>query len=246
MRRQFMQLLFGAAIAVAAFAGPASEAVAQTQFRPSVSPWEGFYLGVHGGYGGRSNDVIEDPVNAVPYNGAGNSWSYSAEGYLAAVHAGLNWESYGLVMGLEGSFGYMAIKGDAADPASPGLDTIAAQGDGTYGDVTARIGYTPGRMLYYVEGGAAFADLGWSVKDTCTAPPCSPTTITATSDGTQSGWTAGGGIAWAFSQRGSLRLEYGYYDFGEIDVTGTSGGNTYNWVQEVTLHTVKAGVTILF
>lgn len=239
-------LMAGFALVAAAIGGGATDAAAQAEFRPSVSPWEGFYLGVHAGYGWGDNDVLEDPANPVAYNGAGNAWGYNAEGALGGLHAGLNWESYGLVMGLEASFGYMAIEGDGPDPASPGLDTVAMQGDGYYGDVTARIGFAPGNMLYYMEGGAVFADLGWSVEDDCTAGACGGTTINAGNDGVESGWTAGVGLAYAFSQHASLRLDYAYIDFGTIRMSGTSGVNTYSWEQEVNLHAVTAGLSFMF
>ena len=225
----------------------ATDAAAQANFRPSLSPWEGVYLGVHAGYGWGKNDVLEDPANTPPYNGAGNSWSYDTGGALGGVHAGLNWESYGLVMGLEASLGYIAVEGDGPDPGSPGLDTVAAQGDGTYADVTARIGFASNNMLYYMKAGAAFADLGWSVEDSCTTGACSsPAIIDASNNDIESGWTAGVGIAYALSQYASLRLEYGYIDLGTIPMTGVFGGNTYRWEQEVTLHTVAAGVSFMF
>ena len=246
MRYGPLRLMAGFALLAAALGGAPDKAAAQAGFRPSLSPWEGVYLGVHAGYGWGNNDVVEDPANPFPYNGAGNSWSFDTAGALGGIHAGLNWESYGLVMGLETSFGYLAVEGDAPDPASAGLDTVAMQGDGTYADITARIGFAPGNMLYYMEAGAAFADLDWSVEDDCNTGACGGTTINAGNDGIESGWTAGVGIAYAFSQHASLRLEYAYYDLGEIAVTGTSGVNTYGWTQDVTLHTVAAGLSFLF
>jgi outer membrane immunogenic protein len=241
------RFLAGLVVLAAAFGGAALDAAAQTQFRPSVSPWEGFYLGVHGGYGWGDIDVVEDPANAPPYVGAGNAWGFDADGAIGGAHLGLNWESYGLVMGIEAEFGYMAIEGDAPDPASLGLDTIAAQGDGYYGDATIRIAFAPGNMLYHMEGGVAFADLGWSVEDDCsTALPCGPETVSAVSDGTETGWTAGVGIAYAFWQHASLRLDYAYMDFGTVRMTGTDAGNSYSWEQDVRLHTVTAGLTFMF
>ena len=75
---------------------------------------------------------------------------------------------------------------------------------------------------------------------------CSLTTITATDSGLQDGWTMGVGIAYAFSPNISARLEYAYYDFGEIAVVGTSGANSYSWDQEVNFHAVTAGLSFMF
>lgn len=246
MRYGSVRLMAGVVLAAGVLGASAVDAAAQSRLRFTPSPWDGFYLGVHAGYGWGDNDAVEDPGNPVAYNGAGNSWGYSVDGALAGVHAGLNWESNRLVMGVEASFGYLAIEGDAPDPGSPGLDTVAAQGDGLYGDVTGRIGFAPGNMLYYMEGGVAFAALDWSVKDSCTTGACNATTVNAVNDDLESGWTAGVGIAWAFTQHTSLRVEYAYYDFGETRMAGSSGANTFRWEQDITLHTVAAGVSFMF
>lgn len=230
---------------LASIAGLPSESLAQTKkFEPSFSPWGGFYIGVQGGYGQGTTDVLEDPANPLAYNGAGNAWSYDTKGTLAGMHVGVDWESYALVMGIETSFGYLAVEGEAPDPS--GLDTIALGGNGYYMDVTGRIGFAPGNTLYYMKGGVAFADLGLEINDTCTAGACSATTIAAADSGMQDGVTGGVGIAYAFSPRLSARLEYAYYDFGSITVTGTSGGNDYSWKQEVNFHAVTAGVSFMF
>lgn len=244
MRKGPLRSVFGIAIFTAALAGASIPAAAE--FSPTTSPWGGFYIGVQGGYGWGKTDVVEDPANPVAYNGAGNAWSYDTEGMLGGVHAGLDWESYALILGIEASLGYLSVEGDAPDPASGGLDTIALGGKGYYADITGRIGFAPDNMLYYMKGGLALADLGLKVEDTCTAGACGATTIAAADDGLQDGWTMGVGIAYAFSSGLSARLEYAYYDFGEIAVTGTSGGSTYSWDQEVNFHAVTAGLSFMF
>lgn len=244
MRKGPLRFVFGIGIFTAVLAGASIPAAAE--FTPTTSPWGGFYIGVQGGYGWGKTDVVEDPANPLAYNGAGNAWSYDSEGMLGGVHVGLDWESYALILGIEASLGYLAIEGEAPDPASPGLDTIALSGSGYYADITGRIGFAPGDTLYYMKGGVAFADLGLKVEDTCTAGACSATTIAAVDDGVQDGWTMGVGIAYAFSSGLSARLEYAYYDFGEIAVVGTSGGNTYSWDQEVNFHAVTAGLSYKF
>ncbi len=246
MRYGSVRLMTGIVLAAGLLAGGGGGALGQSTLRFTPSPWDGLYFGVHGGYGWGENDAVEDPANPVAYNGAGNSWDYDTDGYLVGVHAGLNWESNRLILGLEAAFGYMAIEGDGPDPGSTGLDTFATQGDGYYADITARIGFAPENMLYYMKGGAAFADFGWSVEDACSTGPCGGTVINAANDDIESGWTAGVGIGWAFTQHTSLRVEYAYYDFGSIRMAGTSGANTYRWEQDVTLHTVTAGISFMF
>lgn len=236
--------IFAIAIFAAALAGASAPATAE--FTPTVSPWGGFYVGLQGGYGWGKTGVVEDPANAVPYNGAGNGWSYDTEGTLGGVHVGLDWESYALVMGIEASLGFLSIEGEAPDPGSTGQDTVAIGGSGYYADITGRIGFAPDNSLYYMKGGLALADLGLEIKDSCSTVGCSGTTIAAADDGLQEGWTMGVGIGYAFSSSLSARLEYAYYDFGEIAVVGTSGANSYSWDQEVNFHTVTAGLSFMF
>lgn len=226
--------------------GLASGAFAQGGFEPSLSPWGGFYIGVHGGYGRGETGIVEDPGNALAYNGAGNTWSADTEGYLGGVHAGLNWESYALVMGIEASFGYLSVEGDAADPGSGEFDTVAIIGAGMYADVTARIGFAPGKTLYYLKGGAAFADIDLSVEDTCTTGACNVATIAAQNDDILNGWTVGAGFAYAITDTLQARLEYAYFDFESVAVSGDFGGDTYNWDHEVDIHTVTAGLSFMF
>ena len=244
MRRGPVHSVFATTMFAVALAGMSAPATAE--FTPTTSPWGGFYVGVQGGYGWGKTDVVEDPANPVAYNGAGNGWSYDAEGMLGGVHVGLDWESYALILGIEASLGYLAVEGEAPDPASPGLDTVALGGRGYYADITGRIGFAPDNTLYYMKGGLALADLGLEIEDTCSGGSCSLTTITATDDGLQDGWTMGVGIAYAFSSGLSARLEYAYYDFGEIAVVGTSGGTSYSWDQEVNFHAVTAGLSFMF
>lgn len=238
--------LIAMATGLAAIAVLPSAGHAQQRFEPGRSPWGGFYVGVQGGYGWGKTDVVESPDNPVAYNGAGNAWSYDAEGMLGGAHVGLDWESQRLILGLETSVGYVAINGDAPDPASAGLDTVAMRGDGYYVDITGRIGFGPGNTLYYMKGGLALADLNLSVEDACAGGGCSAATVAAQDDGLQSGWTMGVGVAYAFSPRLSMRLEYAYYDFNEITVTGSYGGNDYDWKQAVAFHAVTAGLDFKF
>lgn len=241
MRISPLPCLFPFAILFSALATPAA-----AEFQPSRPVWGGLYIGVQGGYGWGNAKVIEDPGNPVAYNGAGNSWEYDSEGTVGGAHIGVDWESYALILGVELAGGYLAVEGEAPDPASAGLDTIALGGSGYYGEITGRIGFAPDRMLYYMKGGAVFADLGLQVTDACTAAPCSGSTVAATEDGIRDGWTMGGGLAYAFPNNMAVRLEYAYYDFGDIAVTGTSGGNSYNWYQTVNRHMVTAGLSFLF
>ena len=78
--------------------------------------------------------------------------------------------------------------------------------------ITGRVGYAWNNWLLYAKGGAAWASDRYSASD-----------VLATYDfegsETRFGWTAGGGLEWAFSDIWSARLEYDYYGFGTRSVT---------------------------
>lgn len=227
--------------------GFASQGAAQSTIRPRGSDWSGLYIGVQAGYGLGTVEVLEDPDGAPVYNGAGNTWDYDTTGFLGGVHAGLNWESNALILGIEVSGGYLALEGDAADPASTLLDTIAITGDGFYADVTGKIGFAPYRTLFYIKGGLAIADLNLSVEDNCDSGGCGTTLITAVDDGTQEGWTMGAGIGYVFASGMSLRLEYNWYDFSDVVVTGVSSDlDTHIWYHDASFQTVTVGLSYFF
>ena len=80
--------------------------------------------------------------------------------------------------------------------------------------VRGRIGLAPGRWLVYGTGGVAFADSRSS--DTLAFPTLAPAalfTSTGARSSTQTGWTAGGGVEWAFDDHWTARGEYLYAQF---------------------------------
>ena len=58
------------------------------------------------------------------------------------------------------------------------------------------------------------------------------------------GWTAGGGVDWAFSRHWSMNVEYDYYRFGSGPILMNDGINTFSGVVDVkqTVQVVKVGV----
>lgn len=244
MWKGLVHSVFAITIFAAALAGASLPAAAE--FRPTPSAWDGFYIGVHGGIGWENLDVAEDPNNVLAYNAASNGWNYRPEGYLAGVHAGLNWDSYRLLMGIEVRYGQIMIEDDAADPASAGLDTVSSVANGYYVDVSGRFGFAPDEYLYYIRGGAAWADLDIAVTDSCNTAPCSGAIIATEASGAQNGWVIGGGFAYALTTSLSLRLDYSYYDFGEVTVSGDSGGVLYGWTHDLTVQMATVGLSYNF
>ena len=90
------------------------------------------------------------------------------------------------------------------------------------GSVTGRLGYTWGPAMLYVKGGYGWAD----------------TRTINGFDGGRDGYTVGGGLEYLFTQNWSGKIEYQYYDFGNVTAPG---GNFRN-----DEHTIKAGLNYRF
>ena len=92
------------------------------------------------------------------------------------------------------------------------------------GSVTGRLGYTWGPALLYVKGGYGWADTRFSNG--------------FGGDGGRDGYTVGGGLEYLFTQNWSGKIEYQYYDFGNVNTALGSFRNDE--------HTVKAGINYRF
>jgi len=92
-----------------------------------------------------------------------------------------------------------------------------------FGTVRARLGITPfsPNLLIYGTGGFAYGEIrnGWNNGNGWN---------TVNNVGT--GWTAGGGVEWAFLPNWSAKAEYLY-----TDLSGSNNGGWGAWVDRVTL-----------
>lgn len=191
--------------------------------------WTGLYVGAHLGYGwGRT--TYTDPT--LP------GWSVlnKPDGVLAGGQVGYNWQSGPLVFGAEADLSWTAIKGTALDVAPFAGDRYEDR-FGWMATLTGRAGYAVDRTLFYVKGGAAFADARHEYQ-------WIGTSAVATGDRRRSGWTIGGGVEHAVGPGWSVRLDYGYADFGKrpVDLVEPS----YAWVADVSqaVHLVKLGINV--
>jgi outer membrane immunogenic protein len=128
------------------------------------------------------------------------------------------------VLGLEANYSFLAN------------DNSSLFRDRGLGSVTGRLGYTwGGPALIYVKGGYAWAD--------------TDSTGGFAGNNGNSGYTIGGGLEYMLSPNWSAKLEYQYYNFGDVNFSvplpppggGFAFGNVTNDV-----HTVKLGVNYRF
>ena len=88
--------------------------------------------------------------------------------------------------------------------------------------VTARLGYAFDHVLLYAKGGVAMAADRYDVTGSFAGTPLGFTGLE-----NRFGWTAGGGVEWAFSQHWSASIEYDYYEFGNRTVTMSDPTNVF-------------------
>jgi outer membrane immunogenic protein len=185
--------------------------------------WSGLYVGVNAGYGfGHSRWT-----NSVTGLTTGD---FSVSGAVIGGTLGYNMQLGSAVVGVEGDLAWSNIKGSTTVLCFGTCQTS----NSWLGTARGRIGYAFDRFLPYLTAGAAFGDI-----------KASNTATTTSFDRTNIGWTAGGGLEYAFVNNWSAKLEYLYVDLGKAncDTVCLFAGST-----DVTLKTsvVRAGVNYKF
>jgi outer membrane immunogenic protein len=115
--------------------------------------------------------------------------------------------------------------------------------------VRGRIGVTADRVRFYATGGLAIADSRSSNTLTfLTLFPAAAFTGTGSRSDTLPGWTAGGGIEWAFAPNWSLKGEYLYAQFDRKTTVMTPINATFtqSYSDRLTLSVARVGVNYHF
>ena len=206
--------------------------------------WSGIYLGIRGGGTFGTVDVNE---RGSSYNGP-PPFSHSTRGLNAAVQGGYNWQFDDFVVGAEGELGYFGMNGDRQYPPYIGVrlpsDSRASSDGGVFATLTGRAGIVwDDNWLFFVKGGFAAADLTVHYIDD---DPVGLILVSGTQKRAfQTGYTGGGGVEFMLpSGHTSVRLEYDYYDFGNIAHTATDQfGGRWTFNHDITSQSFTASVT---
>jgi outer membrane immunogenic protein len=129
--------------------------------------------------------------NAVATPGA----DFGISGPYLGAQIGYNWQFGELVLGAEGDVSWSGIAGD-------NVASTITHDINWFGTVRGRLGWAMGDWMPYVTGGWAYAN--------ATRANVVPQIATRG----HSGWTAGAGVEWAFTQFWTLKAEYKYLAFG--------------------------------
>ena len=216
--------------------------------------WTGFYVGLHGGGDWFRKDwfVPNTPTNvaggcAVPgcnYSVGG----HTATSWLAGGQIGFNYQINWIVLGAEVQGSWTDIKGTNLDPApvDPAIGFANHTRTDAVATAAARLGLAVDRTLFFVKGGAAYADdKFWVTTNT------NPIALQSKWFN-RWGWMVGGGLEYGLTQNWSVKVEYDYLDFGTkretlpcaASAVGCGGPFDYDIKQRIQL--VKAGINYRF
>jgi outer membrane immunogenic protein len=187
----------------------------------AVSPaydWTGFYVGVMGGYG-FANDATVGNIAITNAN---------LNGGFAGGTVGANWQIGQLVVGVETE----AAWSDINVSSTVGLVTLMDKVQ-SFGSVTARAGFAANNILFYGKGGYGWMDNQISA---------SALGLTLAESHFHSGWTAGGGVEFAFAGPWSMKVEYMYAQYFKETYLASLGGVSL----AANVNTVKAGINYRF
>ncbi len=188
-----------------------------------VFTWTGIYLGVNGGYGfGQSNWTA--PI-------LGSTGNFSTDGFLAGGTIGGNYQFNQFVFGVEADADWSNLTGSPALSACSGPGGISCTTKSDWlGTVRGRAGVAWDRVLFYGTGGVAFGNVQAGSTGSFDT-------------GTQIGWTAGGGVEFAFTPNWTAKVEYLYVDLGNLtcNINCASGTNV-----TFTENIVRAGLNYKF
>src|SRR5487761_1731707 len=170
----------------------------------SVFSWTGFYLGVDGGYGwGTSKGTAANSVGAFPV-----PYSYDVDGPLAGGFLGANYQINQFVIGAEADWQWADLTGNSGPIAAVGGPYTMSSTVKDYGSLRGRLGLAMDHWLFFGTGGLAWGSWDTSYGFTGAAP------FFTNSVKSHTGWTAGAGIEYAFSDNWIGRVEYRYTDLG--------------------------------
>jgi len=194
---------------------------------PPVYSWNGFYAGLNVGADIGSDSFATIPggtLATIPFDGSlgwGRGTSSSNVGFVGGGQIGYNWQPLPwAVLGLETD-----IQGIAANDninnvffsaVAPGEGTVRDEFSGHrswFGTVRGRIGFTLNsypQLMIYATGGFAYGGGSSSAQTTAfdTADNVVGFFPFGHTSNTNTGYTVGGGVEWAFLPNWSLKAEY--------------------------------------
>ncbi|WP_172804529.1 outer membrane protein [Afipia sp. GAS231] len=216
-------------------AGAGSFAGAYAMMPPPAYNWTGFYVGGNLGAG-----VANGPGALGFDNAVFNQTSFAARSLNGGLQAGANWQTQNLVLGVEGDIQLNDQRQkDCFDFCLPAQSIDLTTRLPWFATLRGRIGYGSGPLLVYGTAGAALGRVETSYVDR------DNNFVFASGNfgEVKSGWTAGGGIEAALSERWTAKAEYLYLDLGGVarSMPNPFGGND-QFSTTVHDHVIRVGL----
>lgn len=261
-----MKRILLASVAALGLAGTASAAdlavKAPVVYAPAFT-WSGCYLGINGGWIGSDESYASrystfDPPNAAQLAASAeshNTYSPKESAGTAGGQFGCQAQLGSWVIGGEWDWNWTGLAEDNVH-FNPNLNGTFA---GPYHQIThkeldwfstarVRLGLAFDRLLVYATGGLAYGQLDAYTHVDSPAFVLSPDFFGGYRE-RRFGWTAGGGIEWAFANNWTAKAEFLYLDFGSFDyISPFFLNNNEHWRTEVDAkeYVARVGINYLF
>lgn len=219
--------------------------------------WTGCYVGANIGYVHGSDDALDAPFQQGAFVGLGASWNTppvpgyetigaDADSAIGGAELGCDYQASSgalpVVLGTAVDISALGLSGEGTSPTSS--DTHVSFDANWAATVRGRLGIAANeKLLVYVTGGYAAADIDVHAFDFATAPNTGLMDVSG--GGTESGWVAGGGGEWRFADHWSMSAEYLHFDFDDVVATGPAtfpAGAFPRFENDVTFDTVRVGL----
>ena len=217
----------------------------------STKTWSGFYGGGH--IGGVFNDASVDSANLSFSNieGVCNLKKNFSSLFLGGQAGVVKQLQSNLVLGVEGNYSYhfnqyvqaqCDCEFEPSDNEPPTYDAFNIV-NREQASIRGRLGYAmPLNILPYATAGVSFANLGMDYSN--------EGGNTHSSLSFQPGWLVGGGVEWAYTPQWTVRLEYYYARYDELqmpiyDVYGIEDANGHGNLN-ISTNNIRAALSYWF
>jgi outer membrane immunogenic protein len=222
LRRSLTAILGAVAITGAANAADLPSRAPPPVYAPPapIFTWTGLYVGAQVGYAwARENSVIYNPGG--PQGGliapaASIPYSLDPQGVIGGAHVGYNLQVNQWVIGVEGNVDGTSLSQSKLVGVAPFYAGNVQTTTNLQGSLRGRLGLAWDRWLVYATGGVAFAGVTNNYDTVAFGG------ATDSISKTRTGWTVGGGVAYAVTNNWSVGVEYRYSNFGTyVDQSAT-------------------------
>ncbi len=189
----------------------------------AASKFGGFYAGVHGGMGSLTSTLTDlNNFQGFPVNpfGGSSSLQHTEDGWEFGGQVGYNWVQCNTFFGIEADFSWADFDSNrlyGVSLVNPFGTNVSHQMD-WLASIRTRAGIALGDMMIYATGGLAFADIQTQVTNNFPFPVA----LSYSSSGTRTGWVAGVGTEYAWTNQIRITGDVLYYDFGTESGSFTS------------------------